>query len=109
MTPAQMHGDTTGGVEWFFSTDGNDTGGDTMRVTEMTNYFSNNPTFTYTSIPVTPYQAPVERRSARRHLDHLPQHHDLRGSVPQRHPGDGHGVRHGRGRIHLSQGPLLRG
>ena len=52
MPPAQMNGDTTGGVEWFFSTDGNDTGGDTMRVAEMTNYFSNNPTFTYWSIPV---------------------------------------------------------
>ena len=57
MTPAQMNGDTTGGVEWFFSTDGNDTGGDTMRVTEMTNYFSDTPTYTYTSIPVAPYQA----------------------------------------------------
>ena len=29
MTPAQMHGDTTGGVEWFFSTDGSDVSGDT--------------------------------------------------------------------------------
>ena len=59
MPPAQMHGDTTGGIEWFFSTDGSDAGGDTMRVTEMTNYFSNSPTFTYTSIPVAPYQAPA--------------------------------------------------
>jgi hypothetical protein len=59
MTPAQMHGDTTGGIEWFFSTDGNDVSGDSMRVTEMTNYFSTNPTFTYTSIPVAPYSAPA--------------------------------------------------
>jgi protocatechuate 3,4-dioxygenase beta subunit len=27
-----------------------------MRVTEMTNYFSSSPTFTYTSLPVAPYQ-----------------------------------------------------
>jgi protocatechuate 3,4-dioxygenase beta subunit len=57
MPPAQMHGDTVGGTEWFFSTDGNDTGGNTMRVTKVTNYLSNNPTFTYTSIPVAPYQS----------------------------------------------------
>ncbi len=57
MPPAQMNGDTTGGVEWFFSTDGTDAGGDTMRVTEMTNYLSSSPTFTYTSIPVAPYLA----------------------------------------------------
>src|SRR4051812_23978697 len=51
-----MHGDTTGGVEWFVSTDGTDAGGNTIRVTEMTNYLSDSPTFTYTSLPVTPYQ-----------------------------------------------------
>ena len=43
MPPAQMHGDTTGGVEWFVSTDGNDAGGNTMRVTEMTNYLEQQP------------------------------------------------------------------
>ncbi len=59
MTPAQMNGDTTGGTEWFFSTDGNDVSGNTMRVTAMTNYFSTTPTYTYYSIPVTPYQAPA--------------------------------------------------
>ncbi|MDH4073686.1 MAG: PPC domain-containing protein, partial [Gammaproteobacteria bacterium] len=32
MAPAQMHGDSTGCVEWFVSTDGTDAGGDTMRV-----------------------------------------------------------------------------
>src|SRR5262249_21265201 len=47
-------------VEWFFSTDGDDAGGNSMRVTEMTNYLSNSPSFTYTSIPVNPYQAPQE-------------------------------------------------
>ena len=52
-------------------------GGNTMRVTEMTNYFSNTPTFTYTSLPVAPYQAPTDGQPARRHLDHLPQHDDL--------------------------------
>jgi hypothetical protein len=60
MPPAQMHGDTTGGVEWFVSTDGSDTGGNSIRVTEMTNYLSNSPTFTYTSLPVTPYSAPSQ-------------------------------------------------
>jgi hypothetical protein len=55
MPPAQLHGDTTGGVEWFVSTDDTDAGGDTIRVTEMTNYFSNTPNFTYTHLPVTPY------------------------------------------------------
>jgi hypothetical protein len=59
MPPAQMHGDTTGGVEWFVSTDGTDAGGNTMRVTEMTNYLSNSPVFTYTSLPVTQYQQAV--------------------------------------------------
>jgi methionine-rich copper-binding protein CopC len=57
MPPARLHGDTTGGVEWFVSTDGTDAGGSTMRVTEMTNYLSNSPVFTYTSLAVTPYQS----------------------------------------------------
>jgi hypothetical protein len=59
MPPAQMHGDSTGGVEWFFSTDGTDAGGTSMRVTQMTNYLSNSPVFTYTSVPVTQYQSAV--------------------------------------------------
>jgi hypothetical protein len=57
MPPAQMHGDTKGGVEWFVSTDGTDAGGTTMRVTKMTNYLSNSATFAYTSLPVTQYQS----------------------------------------------------
>lgn len=56
MPPAQMHGDNKGGVEWFVSTDGTDAGGNTIRVTEMTNYLGNTPNFTYTSLPVTQYQ-----------------------------------------------------
>jgi hypothetical protein len=56
MPPAQMHGDEAGGVEWFVSTDGTDSGGSTIRVTNMTNYLSNAPSFTYTSLPVTQYQ-----------------------------------------------------
>jgi methionine-rich copper-binding protein CopC/protocatechuate 3,4-dioxygenase beta subunit len=56
MPPAQMHGDTTGGVEWFVSTDGTDAGGNTIRVTELTNYLSNSPTYTLTSLPVAQYQ-----------------------------------------------------
>jgi hypothetical protein len=56
LPPAQMHGDKKGGVEWFVSTDGTDVGGNTIRVTEMTNYLSNTPNFTYTSLPVTQYQ-----------------------------------------------------
>jgi len=60
MPPARMHGDTTGGTEWFVSTDGSDSGGSTMRVTQMTNYLSNSPVFTYTSLPVTQYQSAVQ-------------------------------------------------
>ncbi len=71
MPPAQMHlsqrhnkngdsaiedGQTGPGVEWFVSTDGNDVSGTTIRVTKMTNYLSNSPNFTYTSLPVTAYQ-----------------------------------------------------
>jgi hypothetical protein len=56
LPPAQMHGDNTGGVEWFVSTDGTFLGGTTMRVTRMTDYLSTAPVFTYTSLPVTPYQ-----------------------------------------------------
>ena len=57
MPPAQFHGDTVGGVEWFVSTDGTDTGGTTIRLTKMTNYLSNSPVFTYTSLKVTQYKA----------------------------------------------------
>ena len=57
MPPAQMHGDKKGGIEWFVSTDGTDAGGNTIRVTKMTNYLSNTPNFTYTSLPVTQYQS----------------------------------------------------
>ncbi len=56
MPPAQMHHDVKGGVEWFVSTDGTEAGGTTLRVTMMTNYLSNNPTFTYTSLPVAEYR-----------------------------------------------------
>jgi hypothetical protein len=56
MPPAQMHSDHSGGAEWFVSTDGTDRGGTTIRVTKLTNYLSNDPQFTYSSIPVTPYQ-----------------------------------------------------
>ena len=56
MPPAQFHGDMTGGTEWFASTDGSDSSGTTMRVTMMTNYLSNSPSFTYTSLPVNAYQ-----------------------------------------------------
>ena len=38
------------------STDGTDTGGRTIRVTKLANYLSNSPSFTYTSLPVTPYR-----------------------------------------------------
>ena len=56
MPPAQMHGDKRGGVEWFVSTDGTDTGGTSIRVTRLTDYLSNAPNFTYTSLPVTEYR-----------------------------------------------------
>jgi hypothetical protein len=54
--PAQIHDDAKGGVEWFVSTDGTDAGGSTIRVTKMTNYLSDSPVFTYTSLPVSPYK-----------------------------------------------------
>jgi hypothetical protein len=57
MPPAQMHGDERGGVEWFVSTDGSEAGGNTIRVTKMTNYLSDTPEFTYTSLPVTEYRS----------------------------------------------------
>ena len=57
MPPAQMHKDRKGGVEWFVSTDGTDAGGNTIRVTRMTNYLSNTPNFTYTSLPVKEYRS----------------------------------------------------
>ena len=61
MPPAQMlvdeeDQDKGGGVEWFVSTDGTDAGGNTIRVTKMTDYLSDSPNFTYTSLPVTQYQ-----------------------------------------------------
>jgi hypothetical protein len=55
MPPAQMHGDKRGSVEYFVSTDGTDAGGNTIRVTYMTNYLSNAPTFAYKSLPVNAY------------------------------------------------------
>lgn len=57
MPPAQMHKDGKGGVEWFVSTDGTDAGGNTIRVSRMTNYLSNTPNFTYTSLPVKEYRS----------------------------------------------------
>jgi hypothetical protein len=70
MPPAQMHADRRdddrgdddrrgdddqGGVEWFVSTDGIDTGGTNIRVWKMTNYLSNSPTFTLTRLAVMAY------------------------------------------------------
>lgn len=55
MPPAQMHGDTRGGIEYFVSTDGTDAGGNTIRLTQMKNYLSNTPTFLYKSLPVNAY------------------------------------------------------
>jgi hypothetical protein len=56
MPPAQMHGDTKGGVEWFVSTNGTDVSGDSIRVTRMTDYLTNTPVFTYTSLTVEAYR-----------------------------------------------------
>lgn len=55
MPPAQMHGDTRGGVEYFVSTDGTDAGGTTIRVTYMSHYLSNTPLFLYKSLTVNQY------------------------------------------------------
>lgn len=76
MPPAQMHGDhddhdhqgnhdnfandfsmKKGGVEWFVSTDGSESGGNTIRVTKLVNYLSDSPSFTYTSLLVKTYQS----------------------------------------------------
>ena len=53
MPPAKMHGDSTGGVEWFVSI--SDFGGNTVRVTKMTNYLSNNPQYSVSELPVQPF------------------------------------------------------
>ena len=53
--------------------------------------------------------SPARGRPAGRHLDHVPEHDDLLGPVPQRHARDRHGIRHRRGWVHLPQGALLRG
>jgi hypothetical protein len=53
MPPAQVHG-APPGVEWFVSTDGNDASGSAIRVTQITNYLGNSPTFTTTLVPVDP-------------------------------------------------------
>ena len=99
MAPAQMNGDTTPGIEWFMSTDGNDISGDTMRVTEMTNYFSTSPTFTYTSIPVAPYRAPVEAVQPGGTWTTFPNTTTYELQYMQRHAGDRHGIRHRRRRL----------
>ncbi len=51
--PARMHGDFTGGTEWFLSIDYS--GGNSVRVTKMTNYFSNSPNYTTWQVPVQPF------------------------------------------------------
>lgn len=51
--PAKMHGDDTGGVEWFVSIW--DFGGNTVRVTKMTNYLSNSPRYKTWELPVQPF------------------------------------------------------
>ena len=51
--PARMHGDFTGGTEWFLSISSG--GGNTVRVTKMTNYFSANPTYKTWEVPVRPF------------------------------------------------------
>ena len=53
MPPAKMHGDSTGGVEWFVSIFFG--GGSTVRVTKMTNYLSNNPQYSVSELPVQPF------------------------------------------------------
>jgi hypothetical protein len=60
--PAQMHGDTTGGTEWLTSTfDGADFGGtsNSILVSKLTNYLSNNAHWTvYTLTVPTTYAGP---------------------------------------------------
>jgi hypothetical protein len=51
--PARMGDDLTGGTEWFMSIW--DFGGNTVRVTKMTNYLSNTPHYTTWELPVQPF------------------------------------------------------
>jgi len=60
--PAQMHGDTAGGTEWFISvTDGADGFGasNTILVSKVTNYLSNSPHYAFYPLTVpTTYNGP---------------------------------------------------
>ena len=56
--PAQMHGDTTGGTEWFVSVE--ESGGNTLQVTKLTDYFSATPSIHTTMLPVTAFSPPSE-------------------------------------------------
>lgn len=51
--PARMGDDFVGGTEWFMSIW--DFGGNTIRVTKMTNYLSNSPHYTTWELPVQPF------------------------------------------------------
>jgi hypothetical protein len=61
--PAQMHGDTTGGTAWLTSTfDAADFGGtsNSILVSKLTNYLSNSPHWTVTTLTVpTTYAGPL--------------------------------------------------
>ena len=78
--PAQMHGDTTGGTEWFVSVE--DSGGNTLQVTKLTDYFSSHTEHPHHQPSCDGLLAAGRGRSAGRDLDDLPQHDNHPGSVP---------------------------
>ena len=83
MPPAQMHGDTTGGTEWFVSTDRRTPAATRCAVTELTDYLSSTPTFTlHVAACRQPSAPPFEADQPGGHLDDLPQHDDHPGAVP---------------------------
>ena len=104
-----MHGDTTGRSSGSSRPTATATGGNTIRVTEMTNYLSNSPTFTYTSLPVAPYRPARPPISPAAPGRSPPTRRPRQVQYRNGHPGDGHGLRDRRRRVHLSQGPVLRG
>ena len=63
LAPATMHGSTPGGPLWLVegaggNTNGDAIGGDVVQVVRMTNVLSDDPTYTTTPLPVTPYAVP---------------------------------------------------
>ena len=88
--PARMGDDLTGGTEWFMSII--DGGGNTVRVTKMTNYLSNSPHYTTWELPVIPFGffiANADQPGGTRHCHRQRPDGDC-SPYPQPPIGDGH-------------------